>query len=149
MFEINYRINFFDADPAGILFFANIFKIAHSAYEKFYDSLKLKHNYFNDNNIVLPIIHSQADFKMPFLPGDYVNIYVVVSKLKKSSFELTFNFFNKEKKIAAVVKTVHVAVTKKDFQKTELPFDLSVKLKEALKFGTRPPYSDPLRKGRD
>ena len=33
MFTIKRKINFFDCDPAGIIFYSRIFEFCHSAYE--------------------------------------------------------------------------------------------------------------------
>jgi len=131
MFTTKSKIYFYDCDPAGIMFFANIFKFAHSAYEDFMKCLETEQNYFLNSNFVLPIIHSEADYLLPLKAGDEVEINVIVSQLKNSSFELSYNVYVSDKTVAKV-KTVHVCVKKEGFIKTELPEDLHNKLKGYL-----------------
>lgn len=128
MYSINTRINFYDCDPAGILFYANIFRKAHSAYELFLESLDLKKDYFDDDKYVLPIVHAEADYKNILVSGDLVSIEVVVTSLRESSFELTYFFVDENKNIKATVKTVHVSVEKESFEKTMLNKELKTKL---------------------
>lgn len=132
MFNANIRVYFFDADPAGIIFFASLFKYAHSAYENFLSSLNLERDFFFDDEVVLPIVHAEADYLKPLKVGDELKVDVWVSKLMKSSFELSYKFHDVDLDIAAMAKTVHVCVSKKDFKKTELPSELYYKLLKHL-----------------
>ncbi len=113
-------VNFYDCDPAGIIFYANIFKYAHSNYEKMISSFELDLDYFVNNNFIVPIIHTEADYFKPLKTGEKISIQTVVSRLKDSSFELTHKFFGSENDLRAEVKTVHVFVDKKSFQKTKI-----------------------------
>lgn len=132
MFNSFTKVYFFDADPAGIIFYASIFKFAHAAYEDFMRSLKLSRDFFFDEEVVLPIVHAEADYLKPLKVGDELKIDVWVSRLMKSSFELSYKFHDALLDTAATTKTVHVCVSKKDFKKTELPKELYLKLSEHL-----------------
>lgn len=132
MFSSKVKVYFFDADPAGIIFYASLFKFAHSAYEEFLKSLKTDSNYFFDENYVLPIIHAEGDYKKPIKVGDELTINVSVAQVRDSSFELNYNFIIDDQ-IMATAKTVHISVNKKTFAKTSLPDELREKLKANLK----------------
>ncbi|MGE5351213.1 MAG: acyl-CoA thioesterase [Acidobacteriota bacterium] len=133
MFRTEIKINFFDCDPAGIMFFGNIFKITHSAYEEMLQKGDLKRDYFKDDQYALPLVHSEADFLRPILPGEKVVVKLSVSVLRESSFELSYEVMNPKGEVCARVKTVHVSVTRSNWQKTPLPHDL----KECLMNHTR------------
>ncbi len=122
MFETKLRINFFDTDAAGILFFGNLFRLAHHAYELFLEKISPRRNFFDDQ-VLLPIVHSEADYKAPLKAGDVTNVKLFVSKLGESSFELTYQFFC-EGILKAQARTVHVSVDKEKFKKISLPSDL-------------------------
>lgn len=128
MFTTKYKVRFYDTDSAGILFYANIFKIAHAAYEEFMQLLQLKRNYFNDNEIVLPIIHAEAKFKSPVKHNDELIVDIKVSEVKNSSFALTYIIKSNSNQVNASVNTVHVAVDKQTFEKAELPQELRAAL---------------------
>lgn len=129
MFSVKVKVYFYDCDPAGILFYANVFKLAHSAYEELMKSLSLDKDYFNDKNYVLPITHSEADYFLPIKSGEELTVEIIVTQLKNSSFELSYQFCNQDSQTASKVKTVHVCAAKEKFAKTEMPSDLYEKLK--------------------
>lgn len=131
MFQTSKKVYFYDADPAGIIFYAAIFKFAHYAYEDLMRSLELERNYFFDDEIVLPIIHAQSDYFSPIKVGEKLLISVVVSQLRDNSFELSYKFTDTNDMIRASAKTVHVCVNKKTFKKIHLPQELFEKLKTA------------------
>ncbi|MCU7494676.1 MAG: acyl-CoA thioesterase [Ignavibacteria bacterium] len=124
MFRTEVTVNFFDCDPAGIMFFGNIFKIAHAAYEEMLKKGNLKRDYFNDSRFAIPILHSEADFLKAIMPGERVEAEVNVSLLKESSFELSYEVLNKKGEVLARVKTVHVTVNRQTWEKAPLPGDL-------------------------
>lgn len=132
MFTTKIKTRFFEADPAGIIFYGNIFKYIHTAYEDFIQSLGLKRDYFNDADFVFPVIHAEADYHSPIKFADLLTINIEITKLKKSSFELCYEIFNNEKIKVATAKTVHVCVSKYNFKKAEVPADVLNKLKRYI-----------------
>jgi 1,4-dihydroxy-2-naphthoyl-CoA hydrolase len=129
MISVKRRINFYDCDPAGILFYANIFRMCHSAYEKLIATFELKKDYWQNDEFAVPIIKSTADYLKPFKSGDEINIQVTVSELRESSFELKYKCSNQFNDLCAEVKTVHVFVNKKSWAKTNLLPEINEGLK--------------------
>lgn len=123
MFTKKVKIQFHDCDPAGILFYANVYRIAHDAYQQLLDD-GLSTDYFNNNGMVFPIVKSTAEYFKPMKSSEVYNIKMMTSQLKDSSFELTYLFYDVDGNVHAEVKTVHVAVSKQSFQKIKLPADL-------------------------
>jgi 1,4-dihydroxy-2-naphthoyl-CoA hydrolase len=124
------RINFYDCDPAGIMFFGRASYLAHSAYEEMIVELGIQ-DYWMSSNFVVPIIKSEVNFYNPLLPGEEVEIDVNVSELKEHSFELTYLCRTPEGKHAFSAKTVHV-FTDMELKKMSIPEEISVKLKKLL-----------------
>ncbi len=124
MFSCKIDVNFFHADPAGVIFFANIFNLAHTAYENMISEAQLERSYFYDNDFAIPIIHAEVDFKKPIFPGSKIRVNIIVTKLKDSSFELKYLFYDDDEELTAQVKTVHVMISKDSWQKTNIPPDL-------------------------
>ena len=121
MFSVKRKINFYDCDPAGILFFGRIFELCHSAYEELIASFNLKENYWSNEDYVMPIISSEASYKKAVKYGDIITINITVAQLKTSSFELNYECKNEKGEVANEVMTVHVCVSKTDWKKRELP----------------------------
>ncbi len=121
MYSKQLRVNFFDADPGGILFFANFYRLAHQVYEEFLSDPSLSRHYFYDDKYLIPLIHSEADYQSPVRPGEIVTINMVASQVRQSSFELTFSFFNEKGNPLAMVKTVQLFVLRESMEKTAIP----------------------------
>ena len=132
MFTAKVKVYFYDADPAGIIFYASLFKYVHAAYEDFMRSLHIERNFFFDRDYILPIMHAEADYVKPIRVGDELRIDVNVSQLKNSSFELSYKFYKNDSQFTALAKTVHVCVLKDKFEKIELPKDFYEKLNANL-----------------
>jgi YbgC/YbaW family acyl-CoA thioester hydrolase len=129
MFKTEAVIRFHDADAGGVIFFANLLKHAHDAYEELLKNLNLQRNYFFDDDYLLPIIHAEADYKKPVKAGDRLIVVVTASDIRKNSFELSYDFLDEDNQLMAFAKTVHTAVDKKSFTKTSLPEELRRELK--------------------
>ncbi len=121
MFRKEVKVFFSDCDPAGILFFANIFKLAHSVYEEFILECDPRGELFEAEGTIVPLIHSEADFLRPIKLHETIIVNLIVTKLKEASFELTYEFENSKGELAAKVKTAHIFVSKSDFSKREIP----------------------------
>ncbi len=132
MFTHKVKINFFNCDPAGILFYGRIYEVCHSAYESMIESFALKENYWNNDNYVVPIISSSAKYLVPVNYNDTLKVELSVSILKNSSFELQYICKNQNEDICAEVKTVHVCVGATTWKKKELSKEISNGLKEHL-----------------
>ena len=129
MYKIASKTKLPDTDAAGILFFANYFKLAHEAYESFMDSLDFGLKYVIDRSDVLILIaHAESDYKSSLRLGDEYELSIRVEKLGKTSFVLGYEFTNGNGDVAAALKTVHVAVSKE----TEKPVALPSALRDRL-----------------
>jgi YbgC/YbaW family acyl-CoA thioester hydrolase len=124
MFTIKRKINFFDCDPAAILFYARLFEINHSIYEELIDSFHLKYDYWHSNIFVVPIIKTDGEYLKPVKAGNQIAINLSVTLLKENSFELTYEWFNAEGEIVAKARTVHVFLDKKSWKKIHIPEEI-------------------------
>lgn len=128
MTKFKRKIDFYDCDPAGILFFARIYNLCHSAYEELVSSFGLKEDYWNNESYIVPIINSEAFYHKPYKYNDIAVIEVAVSQLKSSSFELSYLCKNQDGEKCVKVRTAHVFVDKKTWKKMEMP----AKIKNSL-----------------
>jgi YbgC/YbaW family acyl-CoA thioester hydrolase len=122
------KINFYDCDAAGVLFFARIYELCHSAYEELIESFNLEEDYWNNEDYIVPIIKSEASYHKPLKYGEQVTVGINVAKLKSTSFELNYECKNKNDEVTDKVKTIHVFVDKKTWKKKEM----SKKINEGL-----------------
>ena len=121
MLKVKRRINFFDCDPAGILFYARIFFFCHAAYEELVHSFNLDFDYWLNDEFVVPIINSSAKYLKPLRPRDELTIKVSVSQLRNSSFELSYECINQKGELCAEAKTAHIFLDKEKWEKIKIP----------------------------
>ena len=121
MFTYTTKIRLHDTDAAGIIFFANQFKIIHDAYEelmeKFGWSFKAM---LKDTNYFLPIVHAASDFKTPVFVSDKIAIGIKVGHVGRTSFSFEYTL-KRGKTLVGTAKTVHVAINQKTAKKIPLP----------------------------
>ncbi len=122
MFEYRTRIKMHDVDAAGVLFFANQFKLVHDAYEEWLASKNLPlSELLRSSDFHLPIVHAQTDFKKPLQLGDELRVELAVDKIGETSFTLTHKIYKKKDQLAGEGQTVHVAIDARTGSKTDLP----------------------------
>jgi 1,4-dihydroxy-2-naphthoyl-CoA hydrolase len=132
MFIYKIKINFFDCDPAGILFFARVFNLCHSAYETMIKSFSLKEDYWDNSEYVVPISSSEAKYYKPIKYGETITIELTVEQLRNNSFELGYLCNNEMGEVCAKVKTIHVFVDKHFWKKKEITGEVKAGLEKYI-----------------
>ncbi len=120
-----HQIRFREADPAGIMFFGNIYGICHDAFEDMIEGIGIGwDSYFNNKDLLIPLMKSEAEYRGSLVPGKHYEISIFFSQLKTSSFEITYNIqdiLGPSPRICMIVKTVHVCLDAKTKAKIPLP----------------------------
>lgn len=124
MLTAKQKINFYDCDPAGILFYARIYELCHSVYEEMIQSFGLKENYWANDDYVVPIIHSEAAYHKPLVYDSYAIIDLTVETISSSAFKLSYTCKNENGDLCVEVKTTHVFVDKKTWKKKPIKDDV-------------------------
>lgn len=132
MFKSKRKINFYDCDPAGILFYAKIYELCHSVYEEMIQSFNLSENYWINDDYVVPIIHSEAIYNKPLLYNSFVEIELAVTSISSSAFKFSYNCKNEKGELCVEVKTTHVFVDKKTWKKKQIKDDVLSELNRHL-----------------
>ena len=134
MFVHNLTAQVHDTDAAGVIYFANFYRMAHTAYEAFMESIGYSIRYFLDQAPGLPlIVHSEADYKKPIRTGDKLRIELTIEKVGNSSYGLAYQIKDHANELVANLKTVHVMVDRNKRTTRPLPEDFKKKLLEHSK----------------
>ena len=133
MFTSKRKINFYDCDPAGILFYAKIYELCHSVYEEMIKNFGLNENYWTNEDYVVPIIHSEATYHKPLVYNSFVEIELSVSSISTSAFKLAYSCKNDNGELCVEVKTIHVFVDKKTWKKKQIKEEVREGLEKYLK----------------
>lgn len=132
-FTAKRKINFYDCDAAGILFYARIYELCHSVYEEMIQSFKLEEDYWANEDYVVPIIHSHATYKKPLLYNSSIEIELSVINLSTSAFKLYYMCRNDDGELCVEVETTHVFVDKKTWKKKAIKEDVRAGFVKYLK----------------
>ncbi len=126
-FSTRIIVRFGDTDPAGLVYYPNLFHYFHVAMEEFfaarcgisYDVL------MRDERIGFPTVNAQAEFIVPLVYGDEVDAEVFVSRMGRSS--ATFEYLLKragDGVLCARATQVHVAMNLDERRATPIPENL-------------------------
>ena len=125
MYTYQAKIKLHDTDAAGLLFFSHQFELVHDAYEALLESIGLGFaELIRHKDYFLPIVHAEADYKLPLFVGDRVMIEVSVAAIGTTSFTFAYQLLNEKKKLVGTAETVHVTTDKKSRKKIPLPSDM-------------------------
>ena len=129
MITYQTKIKLHETDAAGVLFFVNQLKIVHDAFEVLLESIGFAvAGLINEKDFLLPIVHSESDYKLPLSVGDPVEVQTVVADLGETSFTIAYTLLDAAQNIAGTALTVHVAVDKATYAKIPLPAELRKRL---------------------
>jgi len=131
MYIYQTKIKLHETDAAGLLFFGNQFKIIHDAYEGLLEQIGFGFpDMIREKKVFLPIVHSEADFKLPLFVGDLIEVQVIVEKVGKTSFTLSYRLLDTSQNIVGTAQTVHVTINSAEHKKTPLPSELRSRLEQ-------------------
>lgn len=132
VFMTKKTLTFREADPAGIMFFGNIFGFAHDAFEEFIVAAGYTwKEWFHNQDYLIPMRHTSADFLAPFRPGETYDVAVTVEAFRETSFKMKY-VFSKDGRTHAVVGIVHAVLSSKTRAKTALPESMKSRLQKYL-----------------
>ena len=127
-FKTQIRIKFREADPAQIMYFANVFSLAHDVFEEFIVAAGYKYReWFSIDHHMIPIRHVEADYKAPFLPGQTYEVTAAVAHLGETSFKMIYQFEQNGQRHATVFM-VHAVLDPKTKVKMSLPETMKQRL---------------------
>ena len=128
MYKHQTVIRMHHTDAAGLVYFANIFVLAHDCYESFLEQDKSVGTILEEGEILIPLVHAEADYRKSLYVSDKVSIEMLLSKKSTSSFELSFSFLNESEEVAAEVRTSHVVIDKSTRKPVKIPDFLTTAL---------------------
>lgn len=128
-FRVQRSVRFHDIDAAGIVYFARVLDYAHDAYCSYLESIG--HGLpkvLSEGEWAAPIGHVEVDYFAPLAFGDSMEIVIAKAHLEGSRLTLAHQIRARDK-VACVVQTTHVFVSRRDFRPIPIPAELVDQLK--------------------
>jgi len=116
--KTNVRMHLTDA--AGVVFYANLFVMAHDCYESWLEQY-ISLSEILQKDIQIPIVHAEADYRLPIRLSDPITIELALVKKQSTSFAIQYTFVNADGQQAAQVQTVHAVIGSHTRQPIEIP----------------------------
>jgi 1,4-dihydroxy-2-naphthoyl-CoA hydrolase len=124
-FKYETTVKLYDTDAAGLIFFGHQFRIAHDAYQAYLESCGFSFGkVLQEGEMLIPIVHAEADYLKPLAVGDRLAIELTASKISSHSFVLHYELYGPDNALVGTVTSVHVTVSRVSDAKIELPSDL-------------------------
>lgn len=115
-------VRLYDTDAAGWLFFGAQFRIAHAALEDFLAHLGLPiGTIVTERRTLFPVVHAEADYRVPLRAGDRLVVRVAVRTLGERSFGIGYRLLLPDGREAGSVSAVHAAVDPATGESCALP----------------------------
>jgi len=123
MFVSDAVVRLQHTDAAGVMFFPRIYEFAHVAYEELLESIgEAIPQDMPGAAYIIPIVHSEADYRTSLRVGDRVRIEARVVRLRGRSFTMHYTISHPgDGAVAATVQTVHVVVDPKTHKARTMP----------------------------
>ena len=112
-FEVELRVHFHQADPAGVLFFGRASELINTAYEHLVESHGLSWpEHFGPGAHATPIVRLETDYHRPIRAGERVRAIVRTAHVGRRSFALRYRLEGRgdaeDLRVAALVRYVYV-----------------------------------------
>ncbi|HHI68822.1 MAG TPA: acyl-CoA thioesterase [Planctomycetes bacterium] len=135
VFRTEVKVRFFEADPAGVLFFARFFAKAHEVLEEFVTAAGIPwEDWFGGKETLVPLKKVEADYKRPLRPGEIVPAELSVLELGRSKVVFLVRFLG-EGGPACLVRMTGVFVRARDMRPVSIPPAIREKLEPYLAGG--------------
>ncbi|MBI9017277.1 MAG: thioesterase family protein [Phycisphaerae bacterium] len=121
MFKYPTFIRLGHTDAADVIYFVNVFDLAHHCYEAMlYEHISIR-EMIGKKEIIAPIVHAEADYHKPLNVSDKVEIQMTLAKMGTSSYTFNYDFINEANELAVSVRITHVVIDVKTKKAIEIP----------------------------
>lgn len=123
-------VNFGDTDPAGLVYFPNIFHYCHIAMERFFEEIcDVAYSHLIEaQRLGFPTVKIEAEFTSPLRYGDVIDIEVKVLKVRNKSMSLSYKVKSSSGVLCVEVSQVVVAMDLETYGSVKIPDQIRHKI---------------------
>ncbi len=139
-------VRFGETDAAGVVHFHNVLRWCHEAWEESLEGYGLNSSdvfptgiqQVESLEIALPVVHCEADFRLPIKAGDHLEIILLPEKIDMTGFQVHAKFQRGKKNVAfGLIR--HLAINARTRERCLLPEKIDLWIEaSSLKLGPRP-----------
>ena len=135
---LNRTVRFGETDAAGVVHFVELFRWCHETWEEslekygivlqeIFPAIQINTSQLD---VVLPVVHCEANYFQPLYVGDTINIELYPEKINESSFVLLFKFKKNGEQIGTT-NIKHVSINPITREKCALSKQINLWLHES------------------
>ncbi len=126
----NLRVRYGETDKMGIVYYGNYALYLEQGRTEWLRSLGFSYKYMEDNNVELPVVNLNIDFKKPAFYDDVLTITTTLKKTPEVRIEFYYEIHNQESKLLVEATTTLVFVNSTTKKLMKAPAYLLEKLKD-------------------
>src|SRR4030095_19357 len=129
-FSTRITVNFGDTDPAGLVYFPNIFHYCHIAMERFFEAVCGLHysRLMEEQRRGFPTVKIEGEFNSPLHYGDVVDVELTVLEVGNKSMTLGYGVNNSSGEVCANITQIVVAMDLTDQKSVGIPEAIRARL---------------------
>lgn len=132
-YTVTHDIRFSHSDPAGIVFFAEFFRMFNDLFEDWLEKclgINFAHQ-FQIEERMFPLVHVNADFKQARKMGQKLELTLLVTKLGKSS--ITYDIIGHDENLEILrASFVTCVASKKTMKNIVIPDEIRSKIEDYM-----------------
>jgi YbgC/YbaW family acyl-CoA thioester hydrolase len=109
-FSTQRKVRFGETDPAGIVYFSRFYEYAHEAFEDMLEAGGFAIDRFFESEYGMPLVHSEANYKIPSKLGDLLRLDLEVDKIGNRSFRYSVGIHGEDGALRATVVMTHAII---------------------------------------
>ena len=124
------RVRYGETDQMGIVYYGNYADYLEQGRTEWLRSLGFSYKFMEENNVHLPVINLNIDYKQPALYDDIITITTTLKEIPTVRIEFYYEIHNQEAKLLATATTTLVFVDSTTNKLRKAPDYLLEKLNE-------------------
>jgi acyl-CoA thioester hydrolase len=106
----NLRVRYGETDQMGIVYYGNYAEYLEQGRTEWLRELGFTYKYLEENNVHLPVVNLNIDYKNPALYDDIITITTTLKKIPSVKIEFYYEIHNQEGKLLIEASTTLVFI---------------------------------------
>ena len=128
--QTNIRVRYGETDKMGIVYYGNYALYLEEGRTEWLRTLGFSYKYMEDNNVELPVVNLNVNFKQPAYYDDLITVTTTLKEIPSVRIEFYYEIHNQDGKLLVTATTTLVFVNSTTKKLMKAPDYLLEKLKD-------------------
>lgn len=128
--KTNLRVRYGETDQMGVVYYGNYAQYLEQGRTEWLRQLGFSYKWMEENNIHLPVINLNIDYKSPAYYDDVLTVTTMLTKIPTARIEFYYEIHNNKGKLLVTANTTLVFINSIANRPTKAPDYLLKKLAE-------------------